>query len=346
MTILQYGKVTPFQWLTRGFKCFYCDKPMPDSDTLKEHTNNKHFMTDLLSFLPKRIKTRYIPIKLDVTDIACVVCEEPVDGLEGLINHVETVHDETYDHSYGVCAFPFLLSNDKVNPCAICEASFDNLHCLVSHMYKEHIANSHMCQICGLRFMDSVRLKRHFKSSHIGCRCKICNIMFDGYHKLIRHKEMVHGDVRSFVCNLCSEKFRNYYQLKVHMGKVHNVSKYRIKCKFCPKICTTKGAMLLHVQSLHSEPRFECDMCDYKTAIKWMIKLHKRKHFGEKNYACSICSRHFGRSSNLRAHMKVHTGNFGRVCRWCRKGFPDTKTFEAHEKESFCLSNSIHSSSF
>lgn len=332
LLLLHYGKVTPFQWHTKGLKCFYCQNFMPDPATLIAHTNQKHTSVDLLTFIPRRVRTRDIPIKVDVANVICNVCDEPVDGIIGLIEHIIDIHNEDYDRTVGVCVFSFLL-NDETNPCVVCGAHFDNFSGLLNHMYKMHMIHMYMCQMCGLSFVDRLRLQRHIAKSHVEFNCELCGIKFEAHHKMVQHKMRVHGKLKNHPCTLCNMTFPNLYQVKVHMGNIHCVEKYRIKCKFCPKIATTKGAMLLHVQSIHSERNYECDICEYRTAIKWMIKLHKRKHFGEKNYLCTICSKKFGRSSNLRAHFKVHTGKFGRVCRHCRQGFIDADTLAVHDKE-------------
>lgn len=305
---------------------------MKDCEALKHHTVISHNSIDLRAFIPQRIISKDIPVKIDITDLCCKSCNVPLNTVEDLVAHIVAIHGEEYDYSAGVCVFPFILNKDLFQ-CMLCNEKYDNFTTMLGHMYKKHIEHAYICQICGLSFIDQMRLKRHISNSHIGHRCKICGKMFDASHKVIKHKQRIHGIQRRVECNLCSSIFESQYQVKVHMGKVHNVEKYRIKCEHCPKICNTKGAMLLHVQSLHSDARFECDLCEYKTGIKWMIKLHKRKHFGEKNYVCSICDRRFGRSSNVRAHMKVHTGNFGRVCRWCRQGFVDSETLDRHERE-------------
>lgn len=322
----------PFHWHTKGFKCFYCNKHMRDCESLKEHTLTKHQNIDLAAFVRQRIITKDVPVKMDVTNLCCNVCPQELTSVDDLTAHIIAIHGAEYDPSIGICIFPFILSRD-IMQCVLCPTKNDNFMSMVMHMYKEHIQHSYMCQICGLSFINKLRLNRHVTLSHIGHKCTICKRFFDAFHKLEKHKERIHGHVRSFECSLCSAKFDNNYQVKVHMGKIHNVEKYRIKCELCPKITTTKGAMVLHMQSMHSDIRYSCDLCDYKTGIKWMIKLHKRKHFGEKSYTCSVCDRKFGRSSNVRAHMKVHTGNVGRVCRWCRYGFTDLESLNKHEME-------------
>lgn len=303
-----------------------------DCLAIREHTDSKHNLVDLDTFIPK-IVSKDVPVKIDVSEIACKFCPEVlIRTIDELVAHIVSVHDEDYDYTAGVCLLPFILDK-SVMTCVICEKQFDNFTSIMSHMNKEHIAHSHVCQICGLSFINMIRLNRHINSSHVGYKCTLCNKVFVTYNKLEVHKSRMHGQVKTHYCSLCSSSFESNYQMKVHMGKVHNVEKYRIKCEHCPKICTTKGAMVLHVKSLHSDVRYECDMCDYKTAIKWMIKLHQRKHFGERSYACSICERKFGRSSNLRAHLKVHTGQIGRVCRYCRRGFIDQTSLETHITE-------------
>lgn len=332
MMLLHYGNVLPFNWNTRGFRCFYCGKEFKDCDSLKEHTAITHKAVDLEAFIPQKIISKHVPVKIDVTHLACRVCDISLSSVEDLITHIITIHDEDYDSSVGVCVFPFRLNKNMLN-CVLCDDKYDNFTSLMGHMYKQHMEHTYVCQICGASYIDEIRLKRHIKNAHVGHKCKICGKIFDAAHQVVKHKERIHGIQKSVECNLCSANFKSQYQLKVHMGKIHNVEKYRLKCELCPKVCTTKGAMLLHVQSVHADARFECDICEYKTGIKWMLKLHKRKHFGEKNYTCSICDVKFGRSSNLRAHIKVHTGNFGRVCRWCRHGFIDAESLEKHEKD-------------
>lgn len=330
--MLRSSNVLPFNWNTKGgFRCFYCSKTTKDCHSLKEHTL-KHSTINLEDFVNKHIITKDVPIKVDTTNLACKVCTIPFVNFDDLLEHIAGNHSEEYDASAGVCFFPFLL-NKELMQCVLCDSNYDNFASMIAHMYKQHVSHSYMCQICGLSFKDQNRLKKHITRSHIGNRCTICKKTFDALHKLVKHKQRFHGQIKLHECSLCSEKFLNSYQVKVHMGKVHNVEKYLIKCGQCPKVCTTKGAMLLHVQSLHSEVRYQCNLCDYTAGIKWLIKLHKRKHFGLKEYSCSICERNFGRSSNLRAHMKVHTGKAGRVCRVCRKGFADFQSIEKHELE-------------
>ncbi|CAG9789661.1 unnamed protein product, partial [Diatraea saccharalis] len=302
VAVLRYGNVTPFKWHTKGFSCFYCSTQIKDCLTIAEHNRTKHSTVDLDSVI-HRIISKDLPVKIDVTEIACKLCPAIViNTCEDLITHIMTVHGVDYNDSAGACILPFFLDN-RVMQCVLCESQFDNFTSIMNHMNREHISHSHICQICGLSFINIIRLNRHIHTSHIGFRCTLCDKMFDAYNKLENHKTRMHGQVKTHNCNLCSASLENNYQLKVHMGKVHNVEKYRIECEYCPKVCNTKGAMLAHVQSMHSDLRYECDLCDYTTGIKWLIKLHKRKHFGERDYSCSICEKKFGRSSNVRVHM-------------------------------------------
>ncbi|XP_075989334.1 uncharacterized protein LOC142985191 isoform X8 [Anticarsia gemmatalis] len=329
LLVLHYGKVTPFHWHTQGYKCFYCKKSMKDCDVLKEHT--KKHIVDLKTFIPKRIISKDVPIKVDIEGIACKMCPNtPIDDLKELISHIMLVHEENFEFNAGECVFPFKLNNDLMK-CVLCDNVYDNFTSMIWHMHRDHVDHSSVCQICGLSFINQIRLKRHINNTHIGYRCTICGKTFRISNHLEKHKQRFHGFSKFYHCNLCSAKFENSYQLKVHLGNVHNVEKYKIKCEHCPKVCTTKGAMVMHYQTQHSNLKYECDLCDYKAGIKWLVTLHKRKHYGVKDYCCSICERMFRRSSNLRVHMKVHSGVSGRVCRICRKGFTSFDALKSHE---------------
>lgn len=333
LTVLRYGNVTPFIWNTRGYRCFYCSKQMRDCEILKEHTVATHKSVDLDAFIPKKIMSKNIPVKIDVLNLSCKYCPDtPICNFDDLISHIIDAHGESYNRTAGVCFFPFILNKDVMH-CILCDVQYDNFMCLIGHMYKEHITHTFICQTCGLSFINQVRLKRHISSCHVEHRCSLCGKTFNAPNGLRKHKEIIHGQIKVHECGLCSTTFNTDYQLKVHMGRDHNVEKYNIKCEHCSKVCATKGAMLLHVQSLHSEMRYMCDLCDYRAGVKWMVTLHKRKHYGNKDYSCSICERCFGRASNLRTHFKVHTGSSGRVCRFCRRGFINLDCLTQHEIE-------------
>lgn len=324
---MQVGNVLPFNWNTRGFKCFYCDKLFSNYIDLKDHTQ-KHTV-DIRTYVFRNVIMKDIPIKIDISNIACSVCEIQVHDIDDLIAHINSKHEQNYDTEVRDCFFSLTSNQDKIN-CALCKDKHDNMSSLMAHMYKMHITHESICQNCGLSFKDELRLKRHFANSHVGYKCKICGRVFGAFHKMVKHKQEIHRIERKIICNMCSKVFKSPYQVKVHLGKVHNVEKFLIKCGHCPKICNTKGAMVLHVQSVHTVARFQCDICEYKTNVKWLLTLHKRRHDEDKNYTCNLCERCFRRSSNLRTHMKVHSGAFGRVCRFCRRGFTDEGTLKKH----------------
>uniref|UniRef100_A0A2A4K5P5 C2H2-type domain-containing protein n=1 Tax=Heliothis virescens TaxID=7102 RepID=A0A2A4K5P5_HELVI len=177
---------------------------MRDCEILKNHTS-KH-SEDLATFISQRIISKDIPVKIDVSNIGCKECEKPLKDLEELISHIITVHEGDYEESLGVCALPFVLTKNLMQ-CVLCENQYDNFTSMVSHMHKDHISHSSVCQICGLSFISKIRLKRHINNSHIGYRCTICSKMFNASHRMEKHKQKMHGQGKNFECNLCSAGF-------------------------------------------------------------------------------------------------------------------------------------------
>lgn len=329
--VLYYSNIVPFRWHSQGLKCFYCKISISDSIALKIHTKS-HSNENLEEFLKQNILSKDIPIKVDVTNLQCKLCEINIKDIDELVSHIVNIHDETGIEDISSCVIPFEL-NETQKSCIICHSQFDDIHLLVMHVVRQHVKQNFMCQICGQRFATRFRLARHIKSIHTLHKCVDCNKKFDTHKKLEIHQQL-HGKIRVFSCNLCSFSFTNRYQLKVHMGREHNVEKYIFKCEFCSYICVTKGTMTLHIKLKHGSNSYQCDECDYKANLKWLITLHKNKHLGKKEYQCSLCGKTFARSSNLSAHMKIHTGNVGRVCRWCKHGFTDLDSLKEHEINS------------
>lgn len=104
--VLEYSNVTPFMWYKGKYRCFYCTEPMKDPVALREHTALMHQYVNLELIVFDRTKNnrnKDAAVKIDVTDISCKLCTQPLDTLEQLINHLIIAHDAEYDVSVPNC---------------------------------------------------------------------------------------------------------------------------------------------------------------------------------------------------------------------------------------------------
>ena len=92
------------------------------------------------------------------------------------------------------------------------------------------------CQLCPLTFSDPLAMSAHYNAVHVqslGRRphpdakheCDVCGRKFVQKNKIKRHKETVHGvgDVKSFKCDVCSRVFNRSDVLASHKRTVHKM---------------------------------------------------------------------------------------------------------------------------
>ncbi|XP_061725848.1 zinc finger and BTB domain-containing protein 41-like isoform X8 [Cydia pomonella] len=313
--ILEYGNVMPFMWARSTYLCFYCKQPAKDPDELRDHIEAMHQFLDLDQILSMRISTTWdseVPVKLDVKDISCKLCIQPISDLQGLIDHLIQVHEADYDTSINDCLFSFELGNEKVT-CPICNIQFNYFEYLLRHANKHHLNHDFTCNVCGKSFHRKNALATHFNDYHKegGYPCDICGVVCTTAARRYNHKKNYHL-IDHLKCPYCPEISKSKYYKNLHLATVHGVEKCRSECPHCQKLFPQKGIMLAHVRRVHYKERnVECEICSYKFFNKAHLDAHMVKHTGGQMYTCDVCGKAYLRKSTLKAHLKRHVG--GRV---------------------------------
>ncbi|ERL90359.1 hypothetical protein D910_07708 [Dendroctonus ponderosae] len=172
---------------------------------------------------------------------------------------------------------------------------------------------SFVCDMCGKKFSVASYLKRHQARVHKEPRptttktteCKLCN---KSYRRIERHYRESHsGEGATYMCDLCGQKFRQSFELKLHMMR-HSGEKPN-KCTYegCMKSFVRKQHLLLHMRSHTGEKPFECTICGNRYTQKPSLVVHMRGHVGEKPYQCDLCWSKFASKQRLNIHKrKVH----------------------------------------
>ncbi|XP_069671047.1 zinc finger protein 235-like [Periplaneta americana] len=185
------------------------------------------------------------------------------------------------------------------------------------------------CDICGLTFLDSARLKSHylvFKSHkefngdvsgkcfsrsrdfekhsrvHSGAkpfRCDVCERRFSESNDLKRHS-LVHTDGSSFSCDVCGKRFSRLYNLERH-SRVHSGAK-PFCCDVCGKCFSRSNDLKRHSRVHTNERPFSCDVCGKCFSRSEVLKKHSKLHI-----SCDVCGKCFSRISTLKSHSVVHT---------------------------------------
>jgi hypothetical protein len=80
-------------------------------------------------------------------------------------------------------------------------------------------------------------------------------------------------------CEECEAEFQNLRGLRLHEGRVHNVSDKNIKCCECTRMFKSKYSLRIHVKQVHDKATREtCTKCGKVLYNKYMLKKHMKKN--------------------------------------------------------------------
>ena len=80
-------------------------------------------------------------------------------------------------------------------------------------------------------------------------------------------------------CSDCDAEFQNLRGLRLHEGRIHNVSDKNMQCCECSKLFKNKYSLRIHIKQVHDKATRECcAKCGKILYNKYMLKKHNRKH--------------------------------------------------------------------
>lgn len=302
--ILNMSTAVPFRFLHNSFTCFYCTNKFFDFDELKTHTLAEHPKCDVKCESMKNYKKESnIKLKIDISELSCKLCPQPMTDFDAFLQHLITNHNEKVNKSLKDGFDPFRIIKDKIL-CPICSEEFRYLPILVKHINMKHSNNKFMCNVCGRGFSTRSRLSGHLIYSHSETKeCEICSEKFRNQEGLTRHKAKIHGKYY-IKCPQCLEMFPSQYQKERHLLVVHNTGH---QCNYCGKLFTRNAFMKDHIRRFHfKEKNVECSICFERFFSTQRLKVHMVKHIGERNFHCDICGKKFLWKKNLTGHIASH----------------------------------------
>lgn len=328
--ILQYSNASPFRDKTiRGFSCLYCSKAFSDIQDLREHTAQQTEKDKINSIIDYKLS--YNPIKVDITNLHCTVCNLEMRDLNDLKDHLVSIHNKTiYKHIKDII-LPFRLEDGHNFTCVVCSVvhiSFKNLY----HHMSSHYRN-YCCKKCGAGYITIAALRKHGKTHAQGIfPCDFCDKSYTSLTKKRNHEKGVHtgGWLRN-KCPHCPEIFVSYYDRSEHLVKVHNQTPVIYPCNACNKTYKKKFELNRHIKHHHLQQRsFLCDKCNAKFFSKRGLADHLSRHSGGEVCSCDICGKAFSRARTLKEHMKLHEDDKRFQCEICHKTFMQKCSLKSH----------------
>ncbi|XP_036180181.1 zinc finger and BTB domain-containing protein 16 isoform X2 [Myotis myotis] len=191
-------------------------------------------------------------------------------------------------------------------PCSVCGVDLPDNEAVEQHRKLHSGMKTYGCELCGKRFLDSLRLRMHLLAHSAGAKafvCDQCGAQFSKEDALETHRQTHTGD-HPYECEFCGSCFRDESTLKSHK-RIHTGEK-PYECNGCGKKFSLKHQLETHYRVHTGEKPFECKLChqrsrDYSAMIK-----HLRTHNGASPYQCTICTEYCPSLSSMQKHMKGH----------------------------------------
>lgn len=296
--LVQNSTVMPFRWLKTAFRCFYCYDIIEEPAALKKHQET-HDAEQLIQSVMEKYWEHYVLV--DISEVACKHCEDPITDLIDLSDHLFNNH-ELPCKDIDLSKIMTVKIEDNI-ACYMCGEKFLTFGPLVTHCFQHNkdFANI-LCHICGQKFLTPVLLGRHMtKHRNTTVKCNDCGKDFASENKLLTHKINMHN--KQFKCLICSEMFKSRYTKLKHMAAEHN-KRAEYQCPGCPKTFVFKSVMLSHAQSHLQEKRYPCSICNYSTHNATQLKSHMGIHTGERNFKCHLCDKAYLSNADMKKHCR------------------------------------------
>lgn len=248
-TILYNSNATPIgRYAGIGYTCSFCNDQYTTPADLKTHTINQHEESKPI-FMEERAMHNYI-VKLDITNLKCVLCQMNIDNLDRLIDHLKLEHDKCFHVGIKNHILPFKFDSDMIK-CVFCGNDYSNFKVLLEHM-NAHYRN-YICDVCDGGFVNKKILQTHSYRHKTGVfNCSYCPKVFNNHIKKREHEKAVHICLnKRNKCGYCGEKFSDYTKKNNHEVKAHGAKPVVLKCQACDKTFDNQRSLTVHTKAYH-----------------------------------------------------------------------------------------------
>ncbi|XP_013164607.1 PREDICTED: zinc finger protein 729-like isoform X1 [Papilio xuthus] len=308
--------IIPFKW--RGkYLCFYCSKYMKDYKELRNHTI-AHGDCSVFDYSLKAIKGQNMVIKIDVTNITCLICDKYFSSVKEVLTHLKK-HKISYDFDIEMGIDEYNLGGLK---CLLCEEKFTYFGYLVSHVNNKHPKNCFICDNCEQKFNKKRDLFSHIKNYHKegGYKCEYCLKNFTSLNILRKHKNNRHLTN----CDICNLKLPNASLKQKHMDLEHP-DNGSLKCDSCSKEFHTKQGLKMHTRKCKVVEEFDISVKNENDSMDFDENYEDPKKPSVKQIRENIVT-----VINMSTAIPFNFFKNKFNCFYCSKDFPDSDTMRDH----------------
>nr|XP_034838108.1 gastrula zinc finger protein xFG20-1-like isoform X3 [Maniola hyperantus] len=329
--VLAYSNATPIRSHDGySYTCCFCMAQYTNPADLKSHTLETHNNSEeRREFMKKQTPHAYL-LKLDITLLKCKICEQSIDTLEELFDHLQKEHDKNSCRDVKNQIFPLKFDGEE-HKCVMCPLVFSKFKVLLEHMHTHY--RNFICEVCDYGCTNMRRMYNHKQLHKTGSfECGKCNKVFETHQRMRTHLNAVHKYKNMpNKCAVCNERFNSHKLKDQHLVTVHGMSPVIRKCSACDKTFTSQNLLRTHTKRFHlMERRFECTECEMTFFAKNQLKFHMLKHTGKKDFQCDVCMKWFTRKYVLTEHMRIHMNDRRFTCLHCGRGFVQKCSWRSH----------------
>lgn len=327
--IIEHSNATPIRRVNDlDYVCAYCEYQNPNPAELKKHTIVTHGKETVVTST-KKMSAHDLLVKLDITSLTCNLCEQNLDTLEQLLEHLQSTHSKKIHTDIQNQILPFKFGSGTLT-CFICDASFPTFKMLNVHVNTHY--RHYVCDVCGLGFVNPNKLGKHMLTHKTGSFiCSHCFKDFATNVKMKAHVKQVHGPKLRLKCWHCDERFGDILVKEKHMTEAHGIVFPTPKCDSCDKVFIHRRALNSHIKRVHlMDRRHECLECDMKFFASAELRNHMLKHTGARHFQCEVCLKRYSRKSNLTEHMRIHANDRRFKCEHCGMTFVQKCSWRGH----------------
>uniref|UniRef100_H2ZX66 Zinc finger and BTB domain containing 16 n=1 Tax=Latimeria chalumnae TaxID=7897 RepID=H2ZX66_LATCH len=226
------------------------------------------------------------------------------------------------------------------------------------HRKLQNAMKTYCCEICGKKFLDSLRLRMHQMVHSAGSKlfpCPHSGLQLSAKEDLKLHSQAHSGTDTPVFCLLGSQRFESQLALKEHIG-VH-AGRWSYTCSECDRAFSSHSALRRHLKSHAGEHPFECDFCgrcfrdEFRIQSSISIQVEGKRvqirvtlhrfwmdcqltvlPAGAKPFECKLCHQRSRDYSAMIKHLRTHKGASPYQCTICLEFCSSLSAMQKHVK--------------
>ncbi|XP_068625811.1 zinc finger and BTB domain-containing protein 24-like isoform X13 [Battus philenor] len=242
--ILQHSNAVAFRWNRGKFMCAYCPHIFPSIKELRSHSMDHTNKLEVFENLKVR---NSFPLRVDIADLECNICNKKSGSLEKLKTHLTDQHEKTFESNHEDGLIPFILGDE--HKCVKCSSRFESFMSLLVHMNRHY--STCICHVCGKAYSGKHKLKSHQRGHDLGkFECTKCKRVLVSRAAWSGHVSSAHGRRERYRCPLCDEHFLSYHSRLRHLDQ-HHGRKAEYRCTMCTSVFGSGALRNCHLKIAH-----------------------------------------------------------------------------------------------